>query len=587
QGDAAQYLRTVHGSDIERIEVITNPSAQFSSEGAGGVINLVLRKTRVEGLSGNVSLQESSYGHALADTTLNYKQGDWAYQLKAGGNIGTMIRRTYRRERSVEGQLSGTPTVNRETGLHTYDGTVGRISGKATYKLDSRTMFSAQLGGGGGHDVVTNKADYSAVTPDFSPFSEHRRVSSIGSFVTGELNLDHTGARAGETLNATVQFYTNPGVHDVTDARFSDGRRYGIDVQKPSTSIDMQIDWKHPMAVGQILSLGGAWHIDDTTQDYRFTSNDSSGSFGSDMIDQYNARSSTFSAYASFQQTFGPLTFAPGLRGEANQRRISSSGSDDVRINRANLFPSFHASYKVDKRLQFAASFSKRIDRVPLDYLRPYATVEGAYTLFEGNPHLKDQSTNAYEVSVQFRPGKIEAGATVYFRETSELWSKNYSVNAAGTSVYSYVNAGNSWNSGAQFDLSFPIFPRLKASASANLFDERTPIDPTDGRSTQRTFRYSTSGTFEWNGKGRGSVPGDVAQLQWSYNGPSREYQIRKTSWFDLSASYTHSFDRALSLSATFRYSGRTSQRLIAPSVEDISSRQSKPEVQLKLLKTL
>ena len=84
------------------------------------------------------------------------------------------------------------------------------------------------------------------MTPDFSPFSEHRRLSSVASFVTGELNLDHAGAREGEALNAAVQFYTNPGVHDVTNARFSDGRRYRIDLQKPSTSIDMQIDWKHP-----------------------------------------------------------------------------------------------------------------------------------------------------------------------------------------------------------------------------------------------------------------------------------------------------------------------------------------------------
>ena len=73
------------------------------------------------------------------------------------------------------------------------------------------------------------------------------------------------------------------------------------------------------------------------------------------------------------------------------------------------------------------------------------------------------------------------------------------------------VGTITSWNSGAQFDLSFPIVPRLKASTSANLFNERTPIDTTDGRGTQRTFRYSTNATFEWNGKDRGSVPGDVA----------------------------------------------------------------------------
>ena len=586
-GDAVQYLRTLHGSDIERIEVITNPSAQFSSEGGGGVINLVLRKTRQEGLSGNASLEESSYGYALGDTTLNYKRGSWSYQLKAGGNIGTMTRRTYRRQRSVVRQEGDAPTVNQETGLFTYDGTVGRLSGKASYKLDARTTLSAQLGGGGGHDIVVDKVDYLAVTPDFSPFSEHRRLSSVASFVTGELNLDHSGVKDGETLNATIQFYTNPGVHDTTNARFSDGRLYRIDLRKPSSSIDMQIDWKHPMAAGQIFSIGSAWHVDDTTQHYRFTSNDSSGSLGADMDDAYDARSSTISAYVSFQQTLGSLTLAPGLRGEANQRQISSPGVEDVRLNRVTIFPSFHASYKVDKRLQFGASYSKRIDRVPLEYLRPFGTVEDAYNVFRGNPDLKDQSTDAYEVSAQFRPGKVELGATVYLRETRRLWSINYEVNDAGSNLYTYVNAGSRWNSGAQFDIVLPVLPQIKASASVNLFNERIPVEMSDGQTKQRTFRYSTNGTLEWNGKDRGSVPGDVAQFQWSYNSPSQEYQIRKKSWFDLSASYTHNLGRTLSLSGTFRYSGRSSQRLIAPSVEEISSRRRTPEVQLKLQKTL
>jgi outer membrane receptor for ferrienterochelin and colicin len=340
------------------------------------------------------------------------------------------------------------------------------------------------------------------------------------------------------------------------------------------------------MATGQILSLGGSWKVDGTSQDYQFTSNDGA-SLGDDTTDAYDARSSTLAAYATLQQTFGALTVAPGLRGEANNRRISSPGAAEVHLDRAKLFPSFHASYKASKTLQIGASYSKRIDRVPLEYLRPYGSVENAYTLFEGNPDLKDQSTDAYELSIQFRPGKIEASATAYLRETSRLWSRNYSINTAGTSIYTYVNAGSSWNRGAQFDLGIPVLSRLKARASVNLFDARTPVDAGEGSDLQRNFRYSTNGTLEWNGKERDSAPGDVAQIQWSYNSPSREYQIRKSSWFDLSASYTHSFDRTLSLSGTFRYAGRSRQRLVAPSVEEISSRQRTPEFQLKLHKTL
>jgi hypothetical protein len=585
-GDVGQYLRTLHGSDIERIEVITNPSAQFSSEGGGGVINLVLRTTRSKGLSGNASLEQSSYGNGLFDTTLNYRATDWSYELKGGGNIGAMARRKYYVRRSVEADGGIGPIVNLEKGRFNYEGTVGRLSGKATYQLDSRTSLSAQLGGGGGHDMVTDKVRYEAVTRDFVPFSERRRLDSFASYVTGAFNMDSTGKKEGETFNAGVQFYTNPAVHDVTDATLSKGSRYRIEGHTPATSIDTQADWKHPMQPGQLLSLGSSWHLDRTSQDYRFMSDDTA-SFGPDTSDAFTGRSSTFAAYASFQQTFGALMLAPGLRGEANRRVISGPGGDDVQIRRTDLFPSFHASYKVDKTLEFGASFSRRIDRAPLEYLRPYSVAEDVYTVFQGNPRLRDQSIDAYEVSMQFRPGKIEVGATAYLRETHGLWSKEYSVDNSSFSVYRYVNAGSSWNTGVQFDVSFPIISRVRGSASANLFDDRTPIDAPDGRTTQRNFRYSTNGTVEWNGKDRASIPGDVAQVQWSYNSPSRAYQVREAAWLDLSLAYTHSFDRTLSLSGTFRYAGRTSQRLVAPSIEEWSRRQKIPEIQLKLQKAL
>jgi outer membrane cobalamin receptor len=586
-GDPSIYLRTVHGSDIERIEVITNPSAQFSSEGTGGIINLVLRKNSSEGLTGNASLEQSTYGYGLVDTTLNLKRNDWTYQIKAGGNIGTMARQRYSERRSVRISQNADPTINSENGLFAYYGTVGRLSGQATYKLDSKTSLSAQIGGGGGHDIVTDNVDYLAVTPNFRPFSEKRRVDSLASYVTGEVNLDHRGSKQGETLNATLQFYTNPDVYDVTNAYFSDGRAYRIELRKPSDSLDGQTEWKHPMGRGQILSLGSSWHVDQTSQRYRFVSNDSDGLFGPDNDDAYDGRNRTVSAYASFQQTLGDLTLAPGIRGEANKREISTPGSDDIHINRTDIFPSFHTSYKISKALQISASYSKRIDRAKLDYLRPYRLVEDAYTRVEGNPRLKDQDTNAYEMSVQFRPGKIEANATIYARQTRNLWNRSYAVDASGASVYSYVNAGTMWNSGAQFDLSVPLTTQLKTHTSVNLFDQRSPVDTIEGRVSQRIFRYSTNGTLEWTGKDRDGVPGDVAQLQWSFNSPSQAYQIREASWFDMSAAFTHSFDRSLSLSATFRYAGRTRQSLNAPLVEEISSRQRTPEFQLKLQKTL
>ncbi|MCW1431589.1 TonB-dependent receptor [Novosphingobium sp. JCM 18896] len=586
-GDAKQYLRTLHGTDIDRIEVLTNPSAQFSAEGTGGVINVILRKNETAGTSGNVSLQSSSYGHSLVDTTVNVKRGKWAYEVKAGGNVGTMARSRYQKLRTVEGPGGDLANVNSEDGEFSYEGVVGRLSGKVTYDLDPKTTISAQLGGGGGHDIVTNKGQFLGLTANFPSFYEHRIMSSVASYLMGEFSILHRGTAKGETLSASAQFYANPDVRDMTDARFSDGRLFRTDVHKPSQSVDAHIDWKRPTAAGQILSIGSTWRLDGTTQDYRFTSIGAGSTLGPDVTDAYDGSSSTTAAYVTFQQPLGALILTPGLRVEHNARRISSPGSAELVIRRSDLFPTFHAKQRLGRKLDLSASYSKRIERARLEILRPYGLVEDAVTVFQGSPNLKDQSTHSYEVSLHYHSGKTQAGIIAYMRDTDDVWSRTYTVSPAGTTVYSFVNAGSRRNAGAQFDLSTALNRRLKVSASLNLFNQRNPVDAFGRPEVRSDFRYTTNGTLEWTLPERGSVPGDVAQLQWSYNSRSRDYQLTDLAWWDASLAYTHSISRTLSLSATFRSPRRTRQRLIAPFAQEAISRQRTPEFQLKLLKTL
>lgn len=585
-GDSRQYLRTLHGSDIARIEIITNPSAQYSAEGTGGIINLVLRKKTDETVSGNASVEASSYGRVQLDSTVKGKQGKWAYELTGGGNIGWMSRSTYHKRRSVVPTLGGPPTINVEDGEGGYRGTDGRLSAKVTYDLDSRTTISAKLGGGGGHDKFVNDAEFRGVTPDFTSFSERRRLDSVASYLTADFNLDHKGRKEGETLSAAAQFYGNPKVRDLTDAQFSDASSFSTAQRKQSFVGHTQLDWNRPLGKGRILSMGGSWDLDDTSFQYRFTSVGGNGSLGPDAIDEYDASSSTIAAYATFQQPLGKLTVATGIRAERNRRHIRSPGLPDVDTERTNLFPSVHLQYPLGDGFDLTASYSRRIGRVPLQHLRPYRSVEDAVTIFQGNPDLRDESTDAYEINLHYRAGKIDAGAILYHRETGDLWSKSYSVTPDGTSLYTYVNAGSRRDSGAQFDLSAPILRRVKANVSINLFDQQGPVDTLAGRQTFRTFRYTTNGTLQWSAPDRGKVPGDVAQLQWTFNSPSRGFQLREGAWNELSLSYTHSFSRHLSLSGTFQYYGRYRHHLEAPFVEEFYSQQRRPEFKLKLLRT-
>jgi hypothetical protein len=99
-------------------------------------------------------------------------------------------------------------------------------------------------------------------------------------------------------------------------------------------------------------------------------------------------------------------------------------------------------------------------------------------------------------------------------------------------------------------------------------------------------FRYTTNGTLEWDGPDRGKIPGDVAQLQWIYNGPSRQFQLHYLAWNQLNLSYTHSFGRTLSLSGSLTYNGPNRHRLFAPLVQEYFRDWSPMEFKVKLLKT-
>ena len=211
--------------------------------------------------------------------------------------------------------------------------------------------------------------------------------------------------------------------------------------------------------------------------------------------------------------------------------------------------------------------------------------MQDVLTIKQGNPRLKNQATDSYEVNLHYRRNKVDAGVIAYNRETSRLWSQVYTV-INGVNVFTIVNAGRSRDRGAEFDVSTPVVKRVKFNASVNLFDQRVPIDAAAGRSSEGRFRYTTNATLEWDGADRGKVPGDVAQLQWIYNSPSRQLQFRFSDWNSLSASYTHSFSRSLSLNGTMNYWGPSRHRLMAPLVQEFYTGHSPLELKLKLLKT-
>ena len=586
QGDANQYLRTLHGSDIERVEIITNPSAQYSSEGTGGIINLVLRRKRDDGLSGSANGEVSSLGKVRADGVLKYRAGRWAYEAELLAQTGRSGLFSYDRTRSVEGPSGGPATVDVEHGRQSTREDYAEASAKVTYEANARTSLSAKLDGAYYRKAMTTTADFAAVTSDFRSFSEQDRKTHISSFLYGQLNLDHKGRKEGDSLTAEFDIFGRPGgMHDRDRASSSDGGLLSTDRDLGLFGYYGQADWQHGFG-RRILSVGGSVTHRDRAERYRAAGSGAVGSAAGPYIaDRYRSVITTASAYATFQQPIGSWTVMPGIRVEGNERDIFSGGAPVVRLDRVQAFPTLHIDHHLDKSLELSLSYSKRIDRADADKLRPYRIVEDVITAIQGNPTLRDQSTDAYEVNLRYHRKAMEAGMILYDRETSRLWSTDYRALGA-TSVYTWINAGHRRSRGAEFDLATPIVKQVKVNESLNLFEERGPVAGTVAATVDDRFRYTASTTIEWDRPDRGAIPGDVLQAQWTYGSPSRQFQLRDaaSNWVSLSA--THNFSRTVSLSGTGTYASGDRHRLFAPTVQESYDPHGTAEFKLKLLKT-
>jgi len=207
----------------------------------------------------------------------------------------------------------------------------------------------------------------------------------------------------------------------------------------------------------------------------------------------------------------------------------------------------------------------------------------------QGNPGLRPEKTAAYELNLDYSRKSLELGLILYDRETDDLRSSVYTVNAEGLNVFTPFNVGHRSDRGAEFDVSTPLFKRVKGTASVNLFSRTVPIDPVSGGGEDTMFRYTGNATVEWHGKQDGKTPGDVGSVQLMYESPSREFQFRREGYLNLSLAYTHSFNPTLSVTGNVSGLGtlHSGHRLIAPLVQETYDKREGPEFKLKLVKTL
>ena len=478
---AGDNLQSIPAKDIERIEVLTTPPAQFKADGVAGVINIITRKQPPGGASGSLQASAGSGGRYVFGADGSYSAGPLDTSLSAG------YRQDYR-ERRVQSSViapdpaSGRLIDSRNSISELIRREVPTVKASADYALNDRQSISgsASWADRGGLRTYTQLTDSSA--PDDAVTSSARRLSSGHDPQTSydeKLAFAQKLGKSGETLDFSLHRSTSHQYehYDYTNDSFippSATFYDNLSFHEDHGTTEFGADYSLPLSKTRSLKLGYAFEQDD----FRFgnVGENVDPVSGIQVIDptltnEFKFRQLIHAVYASYQAGTGPWTWLGGLRAEETHtdaqqltNGISTAGGY------FEVYPSLHVDRSLSERSTLSFGASRRVSRPDPSYLNPYVDHEYTPNLSAGNPNLRPQYSQSYEVGYGYDGKGRSYGVTGYYRLNQDTVTDVTEYLADGLSLTTKTNLPKDKTAGMEFSFDGRIVQKLSFGVSGNLF---------------------------------------------------------------------------------------------------------------------
>ena len=481
--EASDVLSQIPASAIENIEIITNPSAKYDPEGSAGIINIITKKNRLQGISGlaNINLGRSNkYG---GDLLLSYRTKKLNVYASADYN-----------HREHPGSL----TTKRTTFRDGYDIIIGsqgdRNRLRDSYGIkggldwtptkNDNISFAARYGGRAmGSNSFTDYTEEYTNLADINKYRNNEITDRGGQFYSLTGDYTHKFAKKGHKISAQL-VYNNRAMDEYSLSELSNLTNVVQSGQESTESGPMnkyraKIDYTLPVTASDKIEAGyqiqnsistddnRVLHYNTATQVYELQPNYSSAS-------EYTQQ--TQSVYALYAGELGKLGYQGGVRGEYTYRYMELFDLEqDFEVDEWQFFPSAHISYQLPAKQQLMASYTRRIKRPRGWYLEPFVTWQSAYSVRQGNPELLPQGVDSYELSYQKRFGRNFVSAEVYHKVTHDKIERVQSVYEGYESVIlqSFANVGKDYSTGTELMLSLDTKKWVHVDIMGNFYNYR------------------------------------------------------------------------------------------------------------------
>ena len=490
-GNGRTLLDALPAGSIERIEIVTNPSAKYDPDGNSGIINIVLKKNKLRGFNGAVSTNLGSgniRNGNVAETnlSLSYRNGAvnvygiYSYRYLDG------FRNNYSNINQLNADGSRFILDQDRTGSDLNAGHTFRTG--ADFNLKDRQTLGISATGSIGvrdrtgdlwnsvYDTLNNRTalwQRTSYDPsqqqnlDFNVNYRYDFKKDRGNFV-----LDATQSLGREGIQGYYQEnYFEPdsvptiGKNSLKQQLDNKEKNNITTVQADLTLLFPKISARMETGVKAILR---DQEVNTNSETFDYLLNDYAQDTLANFLYQYKER--VFSAYGVFGQQFGKFKYQGGLRFE-QAYQLPNLVSEGININNPpyfNVFPSVHLRYEIVPKSEFSISYSKRITRPSSADMNPFTNYSDPFNLRVGNPYLKPEYTDSYDLGYIHERKKYSVTSSVYYRNSKGVISRVKEYYEDNTSAVTFMNIAETHSLGSDIVVNIKPNSWFRTSLSWN-----------------------------------------------------------------------------------------------------------------------
>jgi outer membrane receptor protein involved in Fe transport len=570
--NGAEALRQIPAEAIEKIEVITSPSARYDAEGTAGILNIILRKNKLIGFNGSLQLDLGVPERVGTAFNANWRTEKWNLFTNTGFRYNTTPGSSFSDVDYLQLSATNAKVIEKRK-----FGRLGRslfTSFGAEYYLTKNSSIIGNIvfNSGNDDDVNTNDIERFNMSGGINEATfrteneseEEERIQYTLDYVN---NFDNEGKKLSINLqySTEVEDALNNITEVDTQVNVLNDLEQVIENQDENRAL-LQIDYVYPVGEDIQYEVGYRGNYRDIFNSFYLAERQDFENNGPlvadvDLNNSFNYKEYVNAAYFQYGQKFNKISLLAGLRYEYTSIEIAQRTitTKDKRTY-GNLFPTVNLGFEFKDGENITLGYNRRIRRPRGRSLNPFPSRSSESNLYSGNVDLNPVITDAIDVGYLKRWDKFTLSTSVYYNRSEDNWERiqenTGEITDNGDPITNRfpINLSTEERVGLEFTLNFRPFKAWNINSDFNLFNVTSDGDYTNltTNATQNFDFENTAFFIRLNQKI--TLPAKIdLQVNTNYRGPIQNVQTKSEGVFSMSlAASKDLFNERASLSLNF-----------------------------------